>query len=529
MSDINSLPKFELIQSKFEPFDDLQTAKSYIDAIKPLLTWDKIGVFRNTSNQNLLILLIKQEKIHSILRANLCEEDFLNLLDYISGPRSIIELRGIADKVLTTEDIVNMDKINLLWEQYSFTTTNLKNRSEKRKFIKTFYSNKKKVGRGKQFTNKTITKLMIDSHGRCMFTGCGESLDIDRLTGIRGNFAYNAHNIASSDNGERGLPYLSEMLSNDPNNVLLLCDKHHRLIDKIAPSDYDSVTLNSMRKAHKEMAQQLLNALAFEPIPVYSVLWPVHGQPASNPNLKEIASSLLPLQYRVNGCLIPLCDSTMNTELFNMQMIQHIEIEAGKIIHQTRTTYHKAAIFAFGPMPALVGLGALLGNKGEFIPMLKFRDSQKWEWPSPNMIDPLNEIIGLDKLKRSKEVVLCIHATAKVDRVLEKANQLADTINNQVVEITTLAEHMGSKSIPHPLNVKALTAQVQKLLHQFKSDHGVELVHLFITAPNAACVAVGQGIDKNHPDVIIYDYKKAGLEPVFRINSTEHGNKLESI
>src|SRR5690606_22973902 len=124
---------------------------------------------------------------------------------------------------------------------------------------------------------------------------------------------------------------------------------------------------------------------------------------------------------------------------------------------------------------------------------------------------------------------LCIHATAKVDKVFEKAQQLAEMIDNHVVEISTLPEYMGSKSIPHPLNVKALTAQIQKLLHHFKSDHGIELVHLFITAPNAACVAIGQGIDKNHPDVIIYDYKQAGLESVLRINSTENGNELISV
>ena len=88
---------------------------------------------------------------------------------------------------------------------------------------------------------------------------------------------------------------------------------------------------------------------------------------------------------------------------------------------------------------------------------------------------------------------------------------------------------MGSKSIPHPLNVKALTAQIQRLLIQFKSQYDIEVVHLFITAPNAACVAIGQGIDKNHPDVIVYDYKQSGLEPVLRINSTEQGNKLASV
>ena len=52
------------------------------------------------------------------------------------------------------------------------------------------------------------------------------------------------------------------------------------------------------------------------------------------------------------------------------------------------------------------------------------------------------------------------------------------------------------------------------------------MVHLLVIAPNAACVAIGQGIDKNHPDVIVYDFKGDGIQPVLRINSTEQGNKL---
>ena len=44
---------------------------------------------------------------------------------------------------------------------------------------------------------------MQDSHGRCMFTGCGDRLDIEQLTGMKGNIGYLAHNVASSERGER--------------------------------------------------------------------------------------------------------------------------------------------------------------------------------------------------------------------------------------------------------------------------------------------------------------------------------------
>jgi hypothetical protein len=47
----------------------------------------------------------------------------------------------------------------------------------------------------------------------------------------------------------------------------------------------------------------------------------------------------------------------------------------------TKRDGYKAALFAFGPMPALIGLGSLLGNKNEFTPMLRYRDSSSWLWP----------------------------------------------------------------------------------------------------------------------------------------------------
>jgi hypothetical protein len=62
----------------------------------------------------------------------------------------------------------------------------------------------------------------------------------------------------------------------------------------------------------------------------------------------------------------------------------------------TKRDGYKAALFAFGPMPALIGLGSLLGNKNEFTPMLRYRDSSSWLWPHNNVIDPFYEIKGLD-------------------------------------------------------------------------------------------------------------------------------------
>lgn len=371
---------------------------------------------------------------------------------------------------------------------------------------------------------------MQDSHGRCMFTGCGDRLDIEQLTGMKGNIGYLAHNVASSERGERGIPYLSDLLSDDPANVLLLCDKHHRLIDKIAASDYSAQQLGEMRKAYCDLANTLLDALAFSPIPVYSILWSVNSSVVGHPEPKEIASSLLPLQHRMDGYLQRLCDSNTiymkNPNQFSQQLVSIIQHEADKIIQQTSLNGHRAAIFAFGPMPALIGLGALLGNKSRFLPMLRDREANRWGWPHSIAAEQSYETIGVETLRKGSDVILCINFTSMIDKIKCKAQELQNELNADIIEINALKTYLGSKAIPHPNNVTKFTAELQKLFHLLKDQYGIKKIHLLIAAPNAACIALGQAIDLHHPDIIIYDFAQDSMTPKLIIRNDFCGNHL---
>ena len=117
-----------------------------------------------------------------------------------------------------------------------------------------------------------------------MFEGCGVDLTEDPVTRTRGNFATLAHNIASAESGTRGVLYLSNALADDPDNILLLCETHHRLVDKVARADYPVAMPSAMRRRFCEEATALLDALALAPIPAYCVAWPVHRQRISLPS-----------------------------------------------------------------------------------------------------------------------------------------------------------------------------------------------------------------------------------------------------
>ena len=130
---------------------------------------------------------------------------------------------------------------------------------------------------------------MDDSHGRCMFRGCGQRLDVDGLTGYEGNYGYLAHNIASSIKGPRGALYLSPLLSNESSNVLLLCDINHRLVDRIASSYYPAPVLTKMREEHVHLCNKLLDALNYTPVDIFFIPWGVNSQSVE---------SLIQWQYR---------------------------------------------------------------------------------------------------------------------------------------------------------------------------------------------------------------------------------------
>ena len=85
------------------------------------------------------------------------------------------------------------------------------------------------MARGSDPSTKTRLLIWGRAAGRCQFRNCRKQLDHDLISGnLRQNKAYIAHIIASDPNGKRGDPILSPKLSDAPDNLMLMCDSHHR-------------------------------------------------------------------------------------------------------------------------------------------------------------------------------------------------------------------------------------------------------------------------------------------------------------
>ncbi|AWX99668.1 hypothetical protein A8139_06395 [Marinomonas primoryensis] len=276
-----------------------------------------------------------------------------------------------------------------------------------------------------------------------------------------------------------------------------------------------------MRNDFTKTVDKLLEGLSFQPIPVFSILWPIGGHVLSEPDERDIANCLSRIKARIVGGLNMLSTNERSyrkkPEIFLRDMDEIVESEANSILQQTLRTSHRAALFAFGPMSALVGLGACLGNKCEITPMLRYRDGSCWIWPQELKVEkPYDIKLNADELAETDEVILCIGMTNYTESMKLQAEQL----NLPIIEV--LAKNMGNAAIPHPDNGHELRSDLHLLLQSLYDEHKIKTVHLLICASNAVCIFVGQAFDLYQPDLLVYDFAGDNMEIRLKI-TTEKG------
>ncbi|MFT7151267.1 MAG: hypothetical protein ACI82Q_003146 [Nonlabens sp.] len=519
-----------LVQTNQPPFDDLSLVQAHVKLVNSITCWTDIGLLSDENNKNLLILLLNDNKPVSILRICISVDESMSAIQSLNSFNGAIYLGFYQGNNLKEQEVRSMATISEIWSSIHDQTTTL-SIDELKVFFNRLETESKENGRGNDFCVETKRQVLQFSHGRCMFDGCGVNLGIDELTGYEGNFSYLAHNVASSENGERGGAVISKKLSDEPSNVLLLCDKHHRLIDKVAAADFTAIRLSIMRNKFKSNADKLLEGLSFEPLPTYAVLWPVGGNVIAAPTDLQIGQALSVIQARAERQIQVISDNNellleMNLNDAWKLMPRMIEHAASKILQQTHNQQHRAALFAFGLMPPLIGLGAKIGNKAEIIPMLRFRDSGTWSWPIEQPRSNIIEVnIDKELSKDDEEVIVSISLTAKPSQF----DEYVKISGLKHVEVIASEGNMGNGCISHPSEGKEFMNDIHKLLHRLVSDYGVRKVHLLPCASNTACVFLGKAIDNHHPEIVVYDFVGKSMAPKLLIKPSIDGVEISAV
>src|SRR5229473_2971714 len=98
---------------------------------------------------------------------------------------------------------------------------------------------------------KIQSALWARAAGRCQYRGCNTDLVGDLVAGRQdGIFGFIAHIVADVEGGPRGDRVRSPQLARNLENLMLMCARHHKLIDLDAVADHPEPVLLAMKAEH---------------------------------------------------------------------------------------------------------------------------------------------------------------------------------------------------------------------------------------------------------------------------------------
>lgn len=371
------------------------------------------------------------------------------------------------------------------------------------------------AGRGPEITDKTAQKVWADAGGRCMFAGCGEDLTEIPLWTRTARIGYLAHIIASDPQGPRGNQQDSHRLANNPENIMLMCDAHHRLIDSFAPDDYKPHILYEMRRTHRDMVRNYLDSLAFPRTRAATL----HANLAHVPTYfhdSELIDAIL-----ATGCAMlpgvihyvrrkaPRDDR--NTPEFWSQYLRDHEGDIRQLVAgfnaASGALTENLAVFPLHHIPTMVLAGRIMGEAQAIQVFQYSRSRRTWAW-NPNVAPKPVGTFSVSTMPqaRASEVLITIELSAAIDEDAIPPALQPDLADGRLPWLRITTPSPDSDCIAHPDDLDQFMQIARRTINHVQDVMRASKVHLIAISPASTVFRFGQMLQPgHHPEYILYD------------------------
>jgi hypothetical protein len=325
--------------------------------------------------------------------------------------------------------------------------------------------------------------------GRCQYEGCNEKLYLDQTTKAEFNQAYIAHIIADKPGGPRGDDVLSEKLKRDLTNLMLLCDRHHRLVDKEDVDGHPVSRLMKMKSRHEErirIASDISEDLNTNII-LFGARIGEHGTPLTySEAANAIKPDFLPASDRP---IILSMDSAHKDDEDSYWRIQseslkrNFETELARL-KDTSVTPH-FSVFGLAPQPLLIQLGTLLSDITRVKVYTRLREPETWanqEGIAPvdfHIIEPA-DITGYP--------VLNISITAEMEE-----SRIQKAIQGHISIWKLTVPNPGKDLVRSDMTLMNFRNRVREIFEKIKLAHGQDAtLNVFPAMPNSTAIEFGR-------------------------------------
>lgn len=357
-------------------------------------------------------------------------------------------------------------------------------------------------------TDKNKYLLWVKSGGRCQYRGCNCSLTQDILTKRNFNQSYIAHIVADVPGGPRGDAVRSPLLKDDITNLMLLCDTHHRLIDRADVAGNPEALLLAMKKEHEDRIESVT---AIAPNMQSHILTYKANVGAFTPEMsyQTVSQFLMPTYYPAMADTIDLSLSNSiqkdSTAAYWTTEVANLEAQFDRKLFQkfTKGEIQHLSVFAFAPIPLLIKLGTLINDIYKSNIHQKVRNPDTWNLDD-DTVEVKYTLIEPEKKHKTVALNISLSATITNDRITQVLGDECDvftfTIDNPFNDYLKSKKHLEDFSIA-----------IRQLFNQIKAKYDAQTpIHIFPAMPIAKAVELGRvWMPKADMPLYLYDENTA--------------------
>jgi hypothetical protein len=356
---------------------------------------------------------------------------------------------------------------------------------------------------------KTKMLLWGKAAGRCQYRGCNKCLYQDNLTKSEFNTAYIAHIVADKPDGPRGDIIRSPLLKKVLSNLMLMCDEHHRLIDRVDVDGHQEDVLLKMKEEH-EIRMKRITAITSEAqceIVIYKANVGKHSPVLTYESLSPFL--LAEEKYPAQNYAIDLSMSNSpfrdKNESFWAAELENLEIQFAE---QIRPRLRKGdssplSIYAFAPIPLLIKLGTLINDMQQATIHQKIRQPDTWNLSETDETT-IYKVASPKKKYAQVALNISLSATITDDRI-------TNILGKDCSIYTIYIDNPFNDFLKAKIQLEDFSIAIRILFNKIKATYDSNtLLHIFPAMPIATAIELGRvWMPKADMPLMIYDENTA--------------------
>lgn len=363
---------------------------------------------------------------------------------------------------------------------------------------------------GRIGTISSHAKKWVEANASWRCQICADDLKRDIIDGTNRNLSYIAHIVAASLDGPRGNHPLPPEKRNDEDNLLLLCDKCHRLIDRAAPERYTVELLRKIRMDNIKAVEQALNTLRYPEVRVVTLIGNITGQ-THQFDIHDVYGMIWESQLRPSQEVEKALD--FGNQLYDPHTSAYWTslFESGQIAmcqnylrsNNSKNKREKMAIFPKHGTSVLVLAGKIFGDDGGTYLFQPVRTEPTWRWlsgPARNF----SLVTIKDKTNQENEANLIVSLTYKITSDRLPKDCFDGDYLRPTLEIST--SELGVDSLSRRGDINNLSDTLDKAIAHLQDVWKVKKIHLFIGCPTTGVFKIGQKMQsRHHANFVCYE------------------------